>query len=88
MKPIGAHARPMAGGVETLIAISEANDPVPSRAVEINVPNALMWAGVASLLGSRKPVLWAGIGIIVDNVIKHKATPSAVSLTSTPKITR
>lgn len=71
-KLIANHARPIAQGVTTMMAVS--GDPVADQSTKELLRDALVahldtplaFAGAASLLGSKKPVFWALIGLGVS----------------------
>lgn len=65
---VSAHARPIAGGVETLMHVSGDADPVNApgpRSIQFTLEDGLQWAGASALLGSRRPLLWGILGTVL-----------------------
>lgn len=65
---VSAHARPIAGGVETLMHVSGDADPVNTPGAKVyryTLEDGLQWAGAAALLGSKKPLFWGILGTLM-----------------------
>lgn len=73
---VAAHARPIAGGVDTLMAISDTPTTDLKEAVRnaflVHLDTPLAFAGASALLGSKKPAFWALVGLGVSLFVNKR----------------